>query len=97
MDTGDSRLYVWIARVDTDGETAATVWSARDKARKWCEHVIDAGVTWDEDDESGDRVAGHANGDIAATVQRAEVKDPVSLAELYPRELPNGRDILADE
>lgn len=97
MDTGDSKLYVWITRVDTEGETAVTVWSARDKARKWCEHVINANVTWGDNSESGDRVAGHANGNIAATVQRTEVKDPVALSERYPRELPNGRDILADE
>lgn len=98
MDTVDSSLYVWIARVEGhDDETAATVWSARDKARSWCERQIgNLDVTWD-DDEFGDRVAGHAAGDIAATVQRAPVQDPVSLANRYPHNLPNGRDILADE
>lgn len=96
MDIEDQTLYVWIARVNNGG-TAVTVWSAHNKARQWCEHKINADVTWDDDDDRDDRIAGHANGDIKATVQRAEVQDPVSLANRYPRHLPNARDILADE
>jgi hypothetical protein len=96
MDIEDQTLYVWIARVNNGG-TAVTVWSARDKARQWCEHKINADITWDDDDDRDDRIAGHANGDIKATVQRAEVQDPVSLANRYTRHLPNARDIPTDE
>lgn len=51
-------------------------------------------VTWTESNPG--KWTGEVNGDIAATVERTEIKDPVTLAAQYPDVLPQSRYIDGD-
>jgi hypothetical protein len=98
LDEVDDAVAVWVARVRTGDETIVTAWSYRDKAEAWAAHELDVEreeVSWrDSGSQSGVRVSGHFEGNVAATIQQVEVMDPIDLSRRYPKDMPGARHVL---
>lgn len=98
----DTAVTVWVARVSLDDETIVTAWSFKDKSQAWCEHELGCGkngLKWCDSGGSkpGERVTGHCEERVVATVEQVEVMDPISLSRQYPNEMPGARHVLNDE
>lgn len=80
-------IAIWSARVKTSDGVEKTAWTARQDAQEWVDAQVVVEVQWHEHEQHADRHIAEAAGDIIGSVERFDVQDTVTLANLIPDRL----------